>query len=91
MNCVLLNHEVYENLLQQQKKIQVPSSFTVAVIKSEQYDKHWVNSEAPKLAGKEIFLCILHVSDTFRICPFFLSSTSIQFSSQNSTQILFEL
>jgi hypothetical protein len=67
------------------KSIQVPSSFTVAVIKSEGYDKHWVNSEDPKLASKEVFLHISHISDTFGTYPIFLSTLSIQFSTQNLT------
>jgi hypothetical protein len=57
-------------------------SFTVAVIKSEQNDKNWVNSEAHKLAGKEIFLHILHITETFRTC-FFLSTMSVSYHLRN--------
>jgi hypothetical protein len=68
------------------KSIKLPVSFTVAVIKSEQYDKHWVNSEAHKLAKSYFYIfytSVIHselvFSFPYHVCTVIISELNMDF------------
>jgi hypothetical protein len=66
------------------KSIQMSVLFTLTVIKSEGYDNPYINSESIKLAGKVIFLQILHI--VLHLGFFHFSILPLLYSSPQRTQ-----